>query len=853
MATIVKALEEGGWDPDQQGSNWVARCPAHGGEDRNLHFGVTSLGKVWLACKSHECDGMDVLDVLGLHLGHLYPDFDPDFEYGPVEWDAPVKMLPKVQAPTEATYEYVNADGSPNGVVYRRADKTFSQFARKGRKGEEPLVGRTLPLYHLDRLEAADPSEWAVTICAGEKDADNMIGYCEAHGGDYAPVTTTPGGETQALRPEWIEPLRKFHHVVVIPDRDIAGLRRAEAWGATGLPVHFRLPKQGKDWSDHMEAGLGADDLEAVSLMQVKEMRRAMEAIDWEEPWPIDSSMSRPALPLDVIPEPLRSAVVHVARDRQVVPDIVFVSMLTVASGAWAEHATVRFGTNWIEPLNIYTLAIAESGDAKSPALKPARILASEISEARQKEYHDKAIEARRKLIDLKQQMKGTPPPGGGAAIPPGNMGDLLREQEEAEKQTELDGRCITTDVTPEAMAVRLSKSGGLAIIIDDEGLIIHHAIGMYSKTPNIALLLKGWEADTYWRDRISDNGRSVYIPRVLMAICCTIQPGVAARFFNDRTVDDRGLLSRFLTVWPGSMYGHRMMLAKRYWDSDRARVEPWSSLVVDVEIQLHDNELPMFLGKEASRVFAMWHDKLERRVPEMEGRDRKAMPKMRAYALRIAGLLHLIECHESNQYTVEIDATTVQKSIALMDYFQAHLAAIDGEANPGVVKDAFKIMDWLVEGGHEHAKVSEIARGSGFHRRAGDSDRVIRALTLLMERGWVAPQDVRGWQNNVGRGNAKRSPVIQVYPLAFSTYEHTDAPGRTSVSPGITGITDPLVSRRRRLVRVDPALTEGDPRDSGDSGEKPGQRSTKAVNAGGESVIPSDWPQPPVDYNDIE
>jgi hypothetical protein len=195
----------------------TANCPAH--NDQHPSLGVTRIeGSVLICCRSQGCHIDDILGAIGLTRADLYDDTKG------------------------ATYRY--DDGR---IVHRSPDKKFRQSGNT--KG-------TAQLYRLSCVIDAVKAGKTIYLTEGEKDVHAL----ESLG---AVATTSPqgAGNWDKVDPSPLEGAR----VIVVPDRDDAGKKYAQAVGHTlsGLAASWsiRIPREGKDAADHVAAGLGLDDL----------------------------------------------------------------------------------------------------------------------------------------------------------------------------------------------------------------------------------------------------------------------------------------------------------------------------------------------------------------------------------------------------------------------------------------------------------------------------------------------------------------------------------------------------------------------------------------------------------------
>jgi hypothetical protein len=216
----------------------MVQCPAH--EDRNPSLHVTDSGdKVLLYCHAG-CPTKSILDAIGLDDDALFA------EKG------------KTREETDH-YDYLDAEGKLLFQVVRFYPKDFRQ--RRPMPGGQwtwNLHGVTPVLYHLPEVLAAPDIVW---LAEGEKDADRLIA-------EGVVATTAPMGAGK-WRDEYAQSLAG-KRVVIVADRDGPGIehayRVADSLAAAGILYRIVVPKEGKDISDHLDAGHGLEDVERPPL-----------------------------------------------------------------------------------------------------------------------------------------------------------------------------------------------------------------------------------------------------------------------------------------------------------------------------------------------------------------------------------------------------------------------------------------------------------------------------------------------------------------------------------------------------------------------------------------------------------
>src|SRR5687767_249169 len=119
-----------------------------------------------------------------------------------------------------ARYPYRDGAGSLLFEVRRYSPKRFELLDPRGKLVDD------FPCYVLYRLPglAASAMEVTVYIAEGEKDADRLTE-------EGLLAVTNPGGCRKGWRPEYCEPMRG-RHAVMLPDADGPGRRHAETVAA---------------------------------------------------------------------------------------------------------------------------------------------------------------------------------------------------------------------------------------------------------------------------------------------------------------------------------------------------------------------------------------------------------------------------------------------------------------------------------------------------------------------------------------------------------------------------------------------------------------------------------------------
>lgn len=230
-------------------ASWSAKCPVHGGKDRDSMTISDGGDKVLIHCHSKGCSYHDVLDALGIQLDSANSG----------------------QVADGAKYVYCSPDGEPIHAQVRKQagrEKTFHAERWNGRDWERgaPEPREKMVPYRLPQVLDAIEDKAPVYIVEGEKDADILALYGLA-------ATTVANGSSG-----WREHYAKWFRgarVRMIPDRDEPGqkFKATVERALTGIAETFcviDLPydvteTRGKDVSDWLADGHTVTELDRMA------------------------------------------------------------------------------------------------------------------------------------------------------------------------------------------------------------------------------------------------------------------------------------------------------------------------------------------------------------------------------------------------------------------------------------------------------------------------------------------------------------------------------------------------------------------------------------------------------------
>jgi hypothetical protein len=241
---LLTALETGGNHVTGNGRQRMARCPAHSDGHASLSL-TQGDDRVLVKCQAG-CDTDEVLAALDLARADL---FDKPLQNG--NGDKPQIV---------ATYDYTDEAGTLLYQAVRYVPKGFQQRRPNGHGGWIYKLGDTRRvLYRLPAVLAAAKAGQTIYVVEGEKDvhAVEKVGS----------VATCNSGGAGKWKPHHTAALAGAE-VIVVADRDAPGRAHARqviaSLHSAGITARLLEPATGKDFTDHLAAGLALTDLAPV-------------------------------------------------------------------------------------------------------------------------------------------------------------------------------------------------------------------------------------------------------------------------------------------------------------------------------------------------------------------------------------------------------------------------------------------------------------------------------------------------------------------------------------------------------------------------------------------------------------
>lgn len=421
-------------------------------------------------------------------------------------------------------------------------------------------------------------------------------------------------------------------------------------------------------WQSEHEPGQIAPNAESQTANSHQDIH------PWADPdWSLldDRRGSLPEFPINVLGPNWRDWLQNAVRGAGVLPDHVFMPLLTVASTLVGASRPIRASRPWSEVMALWTCVVGFSGAGKTPGLNVTMRALSAVERARK----GKIAELRR-AHDLRAETAKA-----AAKKWKNDVADAVAEGRKGpEKPPEavdpgefIVPRLAVTDATIERLAVLLqARPSGLAAIYDElAGLFLN--MERYSNGSDREFWLRAWNGQQHIVER---QGRpAIELDHLLIGLTGGFQPDKLAASFKR---DCDGMYARMLFAWPDEP-SYRELAN----DVDEIEPEFQNALgrLVDLA-KIEDGHLlkrSIDISAEAAAAFEQFRQFSHRGRRALDGREREWFAKGPGQVLRLAGTLCWLDWAMAGQVEEprQIDAAYVNSAIELWrDYFLPHARA---------------------------------------------------------------------------------------------------------------------------------------------------------------------------------
>ena len=469
----------------------------------------------------------------------------------------------------------------------------------------------------------------------------------------------------------------------------------------------------------------------------------------WSAPTPIRASGARLSpFPVMALPPVLRDFAEALAVSTSTDPAMAATAILSSLSYCFSGVYRVQGKADHTEPLVLDSLIIAEPSTKKSPVIsavkRPYADFATDWNEHHKTEiFH---AQAEKKLLE--QQLCDLEKSGESDADDIAELKTKLSNFHDSDFR-----RIIVDDITPESLVYKLKQNGTLLMISDEAGMLGNFS-GRYSNNlPNLDLLLKSWNGESYISDRATRD--SVSLRRPYMSVCLAAQPYVFDGMMASSAFRGSGLLARFVYCFPNDLTG------KRNYDSEpvpRGVSEGYKRLIY----ALLERKFALPVSRMSEKIIALdgvsyglfvsfCNDYLESELLGDLAFCADWGGKMHGLLLRIIGLLHGVKCaiDGKNPEDVRVSQATFTDAVAIALYYRdqtVHAYSL-GDFDAGTLQ-AERIIAKIKSSGITNIRQNDLYRQCRckLFRNAAEFDE---AVNMLEEYGYVRREIVPAANDN--------------------------------------------------------------------------------------------------------
>ncbi len=391
----------------------------------------------------------------------------------------------------------------------------------------------------------------------------------------------------------------------------------------------------------------------------------------WQSPTPIRAGSAKLSpFPVAALPPVLRDFAEALSVSTSTDPAMAATAILSSLSYCFSGVYRVQGKADHTEPLVLDSLIIAEPSTKKSPVIsavkKPYADFAQDWNERHKTEiFH---AQAEKKLME--QRLAELEKSDESNADEIAKLKTKLSDSQTADFR-----RIIVDDITPESLVYQLKQNGTLLMISDEAGMLGNFS-GRYSNNvPNLDLLLKSWNGESYISDRATRE--SVSLKRPYMSVCLAAQPYVWEGMISNPAFRGSGLLARFVYCFPKDLRG------SRNYDSEpvpRGVSDGYNRLVsrllekkFALPISGMSEKIITLDGVSYGLFVSFCNDYLEKELLGDLTFCADWGGKMHGLLLRIIGLLHGVKCavENKNPEDVRVSQETFTDAVAIALYYR--------------------------------------------------------------------------------------------------------------------------------------------------------------------------------------
>jgi hypothetical protein len=462
----------------------------------------------------------------------------------------------------------------------------------------------------------------------------------------------------------------------------------------------------------------------------------------WEEPVPLSLPDPIP-FPVDIFPGWLGEYVDAVSTDVQAPIDIAGMLALSELAACTAKRARIMSHKHtWTEPLNLWVVVTAISGDGKSPIFKRMNAPLLEYDHAEKQRMHPEVATARATEKRCRKRMEKIIKDSSGGLK---SQDDFFTQQIQA-LQVEIDAAAeiqdpmiFADDFTPERLNSLMKENAGrIAVMSAEADLFSKMAKGRYGAAdPRVTIYNSAFDGDELRVQRVKEEGRcTVEDPALTMGVLT--QPETFQQLGVNPEFRSSGFIGRWFFSFP-KPFGIRNHQAppipahvQRRYDENMLRLAnmPYADPVLKTP---HILRFAPGVGDLFCEL-GQWIE--ENRQPGQQYAEmREWASKLFGRVLRVIGLLHLAyHATEPDPWRIPVSEETFDYGSSLIPYLSQHAMMAYETLKFGVERPpAMAILSYLREHRFTNITRTQIATVTRLSNK-----NLQTVLGLLMDYGYL-------------------------------------------------------------------------------------------------------------------
>ena len=486
----------------------------------------------------------------------------------------------------------------------------------------------------------------------------------------------------------------------------------------------------------------------------------------WEEPLPLEGP-ELPPFPVEALPATLAKYVSAVAESLQIPPDMAAIGALGALSTALQKKFAVAVNPDWLEPLNLYLLVIADPSERKSPCIKQM-IYPIQEYEKKWNDEHAVEIEGSRKMKNAYiRRVENLEKKVAEGKATEAELKEAVKKEQDFHPKEKL--RLFLDDVTPEKLTSTMAANRGVCSIMSAEGGIFETFAGRYSGNANFDVALKAFSGDPIRVDRSTRASETIENPALTLLLMA--QPSVLSGIMGNRDFRGKGLTARILYSVPKSRVGTRRADPQPVpWEIRKEYEALIFSLLSMMPREFGYTE-EIYLTEGAKELRRRYAESIEKGLLEEYADLKDWAGKIVGTTIRIAGLLSLTEagpdgkiCRDpwSELSHYEITEDQFCRAICIAEYFIEHAKAAYCRMNAETLMALCRrVIEIIRRKNMRELSLRQLQRSCSFLKDAAEVQAV---LDKLEEFGYLIIKD----QNQRNRPGNPGNPVYAVNPVVF-------------------------------------------------------------------------------------